>query len=176
MADSTDNSTPPPDVNTPVLTLKDDGWPKPATGDVPDQSGSGDDNAPPPVVPDFSVTVQTLRDAQSFVLPSAETAVSSYNTLKDATNGAKAWIFQQGKPGDLGTTYFWNPASQGQQTETIQADPDLAAQTPKMEASLDNALLSIADVVHLVGDYVAYLNLAAQVYTKADKDSFLPTQ
>jgi hypothetical protein len=167
---------PPPDVNTPTLTAIDQGWPKPATGDIPDQSDSADDNAPPPVVPDFSVTVQTLRDAQSAVLPATDTAVSSYNTLKDMTNDSKDWIFQQDRSGDLGTYYFWNAASQGSQTEDIQPDPDLAAQTPKMVASLDNALLAIADVVHLAGDFVAYLDLAAQVYTKADKDSFLPTQ
>lgn len=167
-----DDDTPPPDVNTPDLTMNDKGWPLAATGDAP---GGTPPSGAPPVVPDFSVTVQTLRDAQTFLLPTVETAVNSYNTLKASTNDQKDWIFQQGSPGDLGQYYFWNPASQGTQTENVQPDPDLAAQTPKMVASLDNALLAIADVVHLTGEYASYMNVAAQAYTSADKGSFLPT-
>lgn len=169
------NQDPPPDVNTPDLTLDDKGWPPSATGNVPGSNSDGDDG-PPPVVPDFSVRIQSLRDAESALLPSAETAVTSYNTLKTATNTSKDWIFQQEHSGDLGEYYFWNVASQGSQTQEIQPDKDLAAQTPKMVASLDNALLSIADAVHLAGQVAYYMNLAAQVYTKADKDSFLPTE
>ncbi|GAA4215802.1 hypothetical protein [Actinocatenispora rupis] len=174
MADDKDKD-PPPDVNTPTLTTDDANWPLSATGDVPGSSSKGDEG-PPPVVDDFAVTISTLRDAQKELLPSANAAVTSYNTLKEATNATKGWIFQQDRPGDLGEYYFWNPASQGTQTQQVQPDKDLAAQTPKMEASLDNALLSIADAVHLAGQLAYYLNLAAQVYTKADKDSFLPTE
>lgn len=176
MADD-DQQDPPPDVNTPTLTLKDGGWPLPATGDVPGGSGDPPDpNAAPPVVPAFSVTPQTLRLAQGNVLPASEAAVNGYESLKDSTNAKKNWIFQQASDGDLGQTYTWNVASQGTQVTNNQADDDLVKETPKMVASLDNALLSIADAVHLVGNYAYYLNLAAQVYTRADKDSFLPTE
>ena len=178
MADDDDSDQEvPPDVNVPTLTLDDEDWPKPATGDIPGSDEEKDPpDGPPPVVPDFSVTVQTLRDAQDALLPSSEDAVTAYHTLKEATNQKKNWIFQQESPGDLGQYYQWNVASQGSQTINVQPLKEIADRTPDMVASLDNALLSIADVVRLTGDYAGYMNLAAQTYVRADKDCFLPPE
>jgi hypothetical protein len=157
----------------PTLTLKDSDWPLHATGEMGGGGGGGTPPTTAPDVPDFSVTVGTLRDAQSAVLPSANTATDKYNSLKDSTGRKAAWIFQQDTSGDLGTYYFWNPASQGTQVQDNQADPKLIKQTPIMTEALEKALLSVADAVHLAGEYAGFLNTAAQSYTYADKESYL---
>ncbi|MEV6598524.1 hypothetical protein AB0M36_16850 [Actinoplanes sp. NPDC051346] len=176
MAD--DDKKPPPDVNPPTLEMNAPGWPLPATGDIPNLKGDGEEpKGPPPEVPPFSVTVETIREAQSAVLPHAETAVNSYESLRNSTNAKKGWIFQQKHGGDLGETQTWNVASQGPGPVTSnEADKSLAAETPVIAESLDKALLSIADTVRLVGDFTSYMNLAVQTYVRADKNSFLPTE
>lgn len=177
--DGGDDKTPgPPDVKTPTLTMNDPGWPLPATGDM-DDSGGGNPPLLTPEVPDFSISVATLRDAQTAVLPKASAATDSYNKLKTSTDSKKSWLFQQPNSSHSSTQgviiaanttgYDWSP----QGAEGNNLDPELEAQTPIISASLDNALLSIADTVHLVGSYVNFMNNAAQVYVHADKECFL---
>lgn len=173
MADNKEET--PPDVHTPELTYIGTGWPPSATGDIESDKG-GDKPPPTPLVAAFSVTISTLRDAESSVLTPAHTAVDTYNKLKDESNAKKGWIFQQASGGDLGETSWWNPASQGEQKQKNGPDPQLAAKTKEIVPGLDNALLAVADVIHMTGDFVQYINNTVQVYTKADKDSFLPTQ
>jgi hypothetical protein len=173
------DAKPPPDVKAPTLTLKDSAWPLPATGKMTGGGGGGTPPTTAPDVPDFSVTVETLRDAQSAMLPSANTATTKYNSLKDSTNAKKSWIFQQASADQdttgvviyAGTTGNDYGPDTGKGASNL--DPDLVKQTPIMTASLDNALLAIADAVHLAGEYASFLNTAAQSYTYADKESYL---
>jgi hypothetical protein len=176
--DSSSDKPTPKDVTAPTLTLKDSDWPLPATGHM-DGNGSGKPPTNAPDVPEFSVTVETLRDAQTAVLPSADTATTKYNSLKDSTNAKKSWIFQQASADQntngvviyAGTT--GNDFGPDTGTGASNLDPDLTKQTPIMTASLDNALLAIADAVHLAGEYAGFLNTAAQSYVYADKESYL---
>jgi hypothetical protein len=160
---------------TPTLVLKDAAWPPHATGKMTGGGGGGTPPTTAPDVPDFSVTVATLRDAQTAMLPSANTAADKYNSLKDSVANKAPWIFQQNTSGDLGTTSGgWNVASQGQNSDIKnQANPELIKQTPIMTEALEKALLSVADAVHLAGEYAGFLNTAAQSYTYADKESYL---
>jgi hypothetical protein len=170
-------ANPPADVKPPTLTLKDATWPLSTTGKMTGGGGGGTPPTTAPDVPDFSVTVATLRDAQTAMLPSANTATDKYNSLKDSTNAKKAWIFQQSSPDQQTTNeapitstsandYHQYPSG----SSLVQ---DLVKQTPIMTAALDNALLAIADAVHLAGEYAGFLNTAAQSYTYADKESYL---
>jgi hypothetical protein len=173
-----EDATPPADVKAPTLTLKDSDWPLHATGEM-GGGGGGTQPTTAPDVPDFSVTVGTLRDAQTAMLPSANTATDKYNSLKDSTNAKKSWIFQQASADQntngvviyAGTTGNDYGPDTGKGASNL--DPDLTKQTPIMTASLDNALLAIADAVHLAGEYAGFLNTAAQSYTYADKESYL---
>ena len=174
-----DNSTPPADVTPPDLKWVPEKWPLPATGSLTPTDGDSSSNAAAPVVADFAVDIGTLDDAQNALLPKSNTALDTYNALKTSTAGKVDWIFQQPHSGDLGTqsTQVGGSAAGGSgptYSETkVEANAELVKQTPKLKASLDNALLAIADAIKLTGDYASQLNTAAQTYTYADKQAYI---
>ena len=174
------DATTPTDVTPPDLKTNDANWPLPATGDLGTQSGdSKSSETDAPEVPDFSVDIGTLDDAQNALLPKANTAVDSYTKLKTSTLEKAPWIFQQSKAGDLGTqsTQVGGSAAGGSgptySDVKVEANKHLVEQTPKLKAVLDNMLLGIADSVHLAGDFTSYINTAAQTYVYADKQAFI---
>ncbi|GAA1709479.1 hypothetical protein GCM10009765_68550 [Fodinicola feengrottensis] len=162
----------------PEVTVVDSWFAPSATGDIK-ESDPGNGGQKPPDVPKFAVTVQTLRDAELALKSSIDQAAATYKNLKDTTNLEKGWVFQQSSATSAGHTETHNSINSiqsGPTTDTTSPLPELAKQTPKMIAGLDSALLSIADAIHMTGNYAARLNDAVQIYTKADKDSFLPLQ
>ncbi|NBE80106.1 hypothetical protein [Micromonospora rubida] len=170
------------DVTPPDVTMHGEGWPKQITGELSGATESeGDPNAPVPVVPEFSVVLSPFFDAQNAVMAPLMDAVMSYEALKNMTNERKDWVFAQAHAGDLGETKDrstawsrnWGGGSGGKR---ITRDPELVKVAPEMRAALDNGLLAIADTLYLVGEYVGMLNTVPQVYTNADKKSFVPTE
>ncbi|WP_433349835.1 hypothetical protein [Micromonospora sp. CA-111912] len=174
--------TPLKDVTPPDVTMNAAGWPKQITGELPDATaGEGDPNASVPIVPEFSVVLSPFYDAQNALLPPLMDAVTSYEALKNMTNEYKDWVFQQDHKGDLGDVkYVYSAAREGRGTgntpKSVHPSPELVKNTPDMRAALDNGLLAIADTLYLVGEYVGMLNTVPQVYTNADKKSFVPTE
>jgi hypothetical protein len=174
-----DNPTPPADLTPPDLKTVDSNWPLPATGDLGTESNYDSSSEAAPEVPDFSVDVGTLDDAQNALLPKANTAVDTYTALKTSTVEKAPWIFQQQHAGDLGTEQQQvggSAAGGSGPTYTdvkVEANQHLVEQTPKLKAVLDNMLLGIADSVRLAGDFTSYINTAAQTYVYADKQAFI---
>jgi len=58
---------------------------------------------------------------------------------------------------------------------TVRPDDKLKELTQTMVPMLDNALLAIADTIHLAAATLSDLNQVVQTYVAADKNSFLPT-
>ena len=144
-ADTKSKNTPaPPDVTPPTLTDKWGGVPPHVTGDVPGSSSSTTVDHPP-AHPAFLVSPGSIRNAETVVLSLADQGIVMYNSLKNYVS-----------------------MSHGQNLYTNGAGWEQIV-TPQ-----DRLLLGIGDALELVGQFAEMLNLSAQNYAKADKDSFMP--
>ncbi|MGC4806693.1 hypothetical protein [Micromonospora sp. DT233] len=154
---------------------------------VTDKEKPSDDSSPDvnvPDVPEISVALSSLVDAQTAVLGPLRTAVDSYEELRKSFNACKEWIFTKENDRPLGRTEQRVSAGMGdgrglgglENDKQIVEHEKLKEMAPELRAGVDNGLLAIADTLYLVGEFINMLNTAAQMYTNADQESFVPTE
>lgn len=143
--DTDANHVPPPDVQPPTVTDEWNGTPPDITGDVPPPpGGNGPQITTPPVHQPFKVAPGSIREAETTVLSNIDIVLPDYDTLK-------------GKVEDSRSSFVY-----------MQRDREEFLNTQ------DRILLQIGDTLELAGQFVQALNYAAQMYAKADIDSFVP--
>ena len=173
----------PTDVPTPTLNQIWSTAPK-IPGDMVGASNSsdgssGNKNQPPPAHQPFGVYTGQIEDLENTLLSATQTRVDNYNNLKDYANSTKSWIFTM--PGQTYTIHKSVPqgARPGGAPNTVpvqsSTDPNPDT-TSQMSDISDNLLKGVADTLELVGQYIALLDNAAQIYGKADMSSKLPSQ
>ncbi|MFG2041282.1 hypothetical protein [Dactylosporangium sp. NPDC048998] len=165
----------PPDVTPPTLgqTWELFGPPMDGTLHLPSGPRFGHAVPPrgpkePPVVPNYVVSPGSIEGATSQILNRTHEVTESYNSLKDYISGTKSWIYSV--PDDHTIGEQWGSKVNPQHLDDPHPD-----WTQQMSAVSDNVLLQVADAVEMTGEFVRALNNAGQFYTRADKDSDLPT-
>jgi hypothetical protein len=172
---------PPKDVTPPSLTQV---WTSPPlmNGDIPTHGrvprpGEGPGPVilpqPPPAVQPYEVEPGSIVTTNSLILAHTQNLIGSYESLRTYLNGVKSWIFDVSDPNYVGSMECGDSSDPGCYPYKVE-DPH-PEWTQEFTAISDNLLLQVADVVELAGQYVSALNYAGQLYTKADKDSFLPS-
>lgn len=177
------------DVTPPTVQM--DSWSNGLDGKLPgstDGEESGDSSPDGDLLyfvadPVISVALSSLVDAQTAVLGPLRTAVDSYEALRTSFNACKEWIFIKENDRPLGRTearYIAHTNGNGrgglEDDKQIVEHEKLKEMAPELTAGVDNGLLAIADTLYLVGEFINTLNTAAQMYTNADKESFVPTE
>ena len=141
------NKPPPPDVVAPELKDTWGGVAPDVTGkDIVKSNGSGTPQTvtTPPSHAAYMVYPGGIRDAENTLLADIDRSLAAYNSLKSAVANAL--------PDNL---YMANMV--GEMTHTQ-----------------DRLLLNVGDTLELSGQFTRALNNAAQLYARADLDSFLP--
>ncbi|ASW55415.1 hypothetical protein [Plantactinospora sp. KBS50] len=140
------NQPPPPDVNPPTLADSWHGVVPDVTGAVPRPPDTGD--APtvttPPVHQAYTVSPGAIRQAEQVVLSNIDIQLFAYDALKSKVAASKGEF-----------TY-------------------MARERETLINNQDRLLLQVGDTLELAGQFVRALNNAAQLYARADLDSFVP--
>jgi hypothetical protein len=141
------NKPPPPDVVAPELKDTWGGVAPDVTGkDIVKANGNGTPQtvSTPPSHAAYMVYPGGIRDAENILLADIDRCLAAYNSLKTAVANAL--------PDNL---YMSNMVGEMAHTQ-------------------NRLLLNVGDTLELSGQYTRALNNAAQLYAKADLDSFLP--
>jgi hypothetical protein len=172
-----------PDVTPPDLTQAWDTYGPAPTGHPRNLGGgpgaSGPELTGPPEVRAYMVSPGSVVAATHPILGHTQAAVADYEAIKSYTAEVNSWIYLQRGPEVAG----WQDSSGGGWGDPIAVYPHVksdyenqwAAAVKDVAAASDNLLLQVADAITLAGHFVDAVNNAAQFYSKADQDSFLPT-
>ena len=154
--------------------------------DPADEGGSRDSGTPDDVPPcgPIQVNLGTVRSAEQRMLGSARTVVSEYEALRNKVMSVKDTVFGQqatvetftgGQGGFDGNSY--NGAGAGVRHEQTVPSPlhDAAMQyAASINPAQEKVLWQIANMVEVVGQYLAGVNRAGQTYGHADRLSMFP--
>ncbi|MEU7044698.1 hypothetical protein AB0A77_27075 [Streptomyces varsoviensis] len=148
--------------------------------DIPSDKGSEapDKNYTPSG--DFKIDPSTLRTAETSMLTEAKGGVAKYEEVRKKVMAEKGYVFGQGAQtkvteGEMhtslasgynpkaGTHYERNPFADS--AEKFGAD---------MNPAMERALLQVGSTLEKLGEYIALLNHAGQVYGHTDRESRFP--
>jgi hypothetical protein len=144
-----------------------------------DDSGSTGDFAPPAVVP-YHVLLSSFRSADTAITAKLKDAINGtdgYTDLKTYLDRVKEWVYYRPehnplKPASLCT----NPIDPGAVLTEDQKHAPPSQDALDAVKYLDNAVAATGDALLTVGMYLERLFEAAEIYVKADRDSFFPTE
>lgn len=151
----------------------------------PDGDGGEGDGEDIPATSPIRMNASSMRAAINQMLNVARPAVDEYERLRNvvlASRHTPMWgqeatvtRYEGGQSGVSGNSY--NGAGAGVRTEVTRNSPiresaaDFAAEIGPAQ---ERALLTIADVFGIAGQYIASLNRAGQTYGQADRRSRFP--
>lgn len=127
---------------------------------------------------DLRVDLGAMRTAEKSMLTEARGAVAAYEDLRAKVAAAKGHVFGQGAqdPNDH-SGYTSLSAGYDPQAGKSHANP-FAESGEKFAAEMnpaqDRALLQIGSTLERLGEYIALLNHAGQVYSESDRHSRFP--
>jgi hypothetical protein len=177
---------PPPleDKFPPILTQQ---WTTaPNLPDKKIEKAAGGDNKPEPPVPHpaWIVSPGSLRDCETGLIAEVSTQITDYMALRDEVERVKGTIFRARVPPDWVKIAFAHQEAYQEieigKLKEIGGDPykghagASAEESEKNGNMLENALLSAANSIYLVGELTQLLNDAAQGYVIADVNARLP--
>lgn len=147
---------------------------------VPSEDGS----FPPPMALYFKVNTGEIHDAEDSVLGRTSTEIGEFEAFRDSVMRRAGWIFyaerfedtqELMREGDRQNGNSYASWSDGPEEEYAAVKDPHPEHTEQLQYNQYQLLQAVGGVLELVGQYVAKLNNAAQIYAASDINSAPPT-
>ncbi|RDD83931.1 hypothetical protein [Streptomyces parvulus] len=158
-------------------------WDVPPSFNIPPTDMGGGGDGPPTeetIEPsgDLRVDLGALRTSEKSVLTEARGAVEKYEEVRALVASVKDTVFGQGaedkyeRSGDNSNSMSYDPQSGKSVANPFAATGEAFA--AEMNPQMQRALLEVGSTIEKLGEYIALLNHAGQVYAEADRQSRFP--